>query len=660
MTSVAESVTSLTLAALFSEGMVLQRERPLPIWGWAPPGARVAVALAGARAEATAGDDGRWRATLAPLPAGGPHTLTVTAGAEALTVGDILVGEVWICSGQSNMEWPLSLARDAEAEIRAADDPGLRMFTVAKAAVYAPARDVQGAWQPCTPGTAGNFSAVGYFFARELRRRLGIPVGMINASWGGTVAEAWTSREALEADPALRGIADDYEAMMAGVDDVQAAYRTAYAAWERRALPEDAGNSGHPRGWADPATDAADWPTMALPGNWQDRGLRHHGVVWFRLELDLPAAWAGRDLDLHLAPIDKSDITYWNNVPVGGIDFREHPLAWCTPRAYTVPGALVTAGRNTLAVRVFSHMYASGMIGSAAQMRVKPVGAPEADAIPLAGAWRYQVEQNFGLTQVSPPPMPPGPGNPNSPYALHRGMIAPLVPYALRGAIWYQGESNADRGDQYRALFPAMIADWRRQWGQGDFPFYYVQLANYMAETPEPGESRWAELREAQRLTLSCPNTGMAVIIDIGDAADIHPTNKQDVGLRLARWALAKDYGQEVVYSGPLYRAMRVEGGAIRLFFDPGAPASSPAQRLMAQDGPPRAFQIAGADRRFVWADAVIDGDTVVVSSPRVPAPVAVRYGWANNPPCNLYNAAGLPAAPFRTDDWPPSDREPQ
>jgi sialate O-acetylesterase len=651
--SVVESTARLTLAAIFSEHIVLQRGRPLPVWGWAAPGAVVTVELAGHHAEAVAGDDGHWTATLAPLPAGGPHTLVVATETDRATIGDVLVGEVWICSGQSNMEWPLSLARDAEEEIAAARFPGIRMFTVTKNAVYHPVADVTGAWKTCTPDDAGNYSAVGYFFARELHARLGVPIGMINTSWGGTIAEAWTSREALLAEPTLRAIAADYDAMLAGIDDLQAAYQQAYREWEQRALPEDQGNLGHPRGWADPATDTAPWPTMHLPANWQDHGLRHHGVVWFRLELDIPADWAGRDLRLQLAPIDKSDIAYWNNTEVGGIDIKENPLAWCTPRDYTVPGALVRAGRNTLAVRIFCHMYASGMIGSPAQMHVKPADAPDSAGIPLAGAWRYQVEQNFGLTQVSPPAMPPGPGNPNSPFALHRGMIAPLVPYALQGAIWYQGESNADRGYQYRTLFPTMITDWRRQWAQGDFPFYFVQLANYMAATPEPCECRWAELREAQTLTLNTPNTGMAVIIDIGEGADIHPKNKQDVGLRLALWALAKDYGQDVVYSGPLYRGMAVEGAAIRLTFDHAA-------GLVAKDGPLQSFQIAGADREFVWGDAVIDGDTVVVSSPQVPAPAAVRYGWANNPPCNLYNAAGLPASPFRTDDWPPSDRDPK
>jgi sialate O-acetylesterase len=645
-----EPVASLTLAAVFSDHMVLQRDVPLPVWGWAAPGTAVAVTLAGNRAEAVAGADGRWAVTLPALPAGGPHTLTVDAG-ETVTVADVLVGEVWICSGQSNMEWPLSLANNAEDEAAAANYPGIRMFTVVKNAVYEPQRDVTGKWAVCAPDTAPNFSAVGYFFARTLHQELGLPIGMINTSWGGTIAEAWTSREGLECEPALRKIVEDYEAMMTSFDDIHAAYEKIYAEWQQRTLPVDAGNEGLGKGFADPATDTGAWPEMALPANWISAGENYHGVLWFRREVEIPAAWAGRDLQLCLAPCDKSDVTYWNNTEVGHISIEENPQAWATPRVYTVPATLVTPGRNTIAVRVFSNMYGAGMVGGASQMHVSPIGL-DAEPIMLAGAWRYQVEQNYGFVQVSPPPAPPGPGNPNSPYALCRGMLAPLAPYAAKGAIWYQGESNADRGYQYRTLFPAMIRDWRRQWGS-ELSFYFVQLANYMAEQPDPCESRWAELREAQTMTLSVPKTGMAVIIDIGEGADIHPRNKQDVGLRLALWALAQDYGKTIEYSGPLYVAMDVEGGAIRCRF-------AHAGGLTARGGALRAFSIAGEDRNFVWADAVIDGETVVVSSPKVPNPVAVRYGWADNPPCNLYNAAGLPATPFRTDSWPPADRDPQ
>lgn len=643
---IVEAVHPLTLAAIFSEYMVLQRERPLPVWGWAEPGTIVLVQLADHHAEAVTAEDGRWLATLAPLPAGGPYTMSITAGEETVTFGDVLIGEVWLCSGQSNMEWTLSLARDAEQEVAAAHYPEIRMFTVEKNAVYHPVRDVTGSWVVCAPETAGTFSAVGYFYARELYQRLGIPIGMINTSWGGTYAETWTSREALLAEPALRNIAEEYDARMTGIDDISAAYEQAINEWKERTLPRDAGNLGFARGWADPLTDTTDWPTMTMPSSWQDKGLLFNGVLWFRLQVEIPAAWVGQDMLLELAPIDKSDITYWNNAEVGGMNFEEDPQSWCTPRKYTVPAALVKAGSNTLAVRMFSHVYGAGMFGVPQQLQVKPKNMPNAEAISLAGNWQYQVEQNYGLTPSTPPPMPPGMENPNSPYALQRGMLAPLAPYAIRGAIWYQGESNADNAYQYRLLFPTMIADWRRQFAQGDFPFYYVQLANYMSPSETPTECAWAELREAQTFTLQYPNTGMAVIIDIGDAVDIHPRNKQDVGTRLALWALAKDYSQDVSYSGPLYRAMKIENSSIRLFFDLGASA------LVAKDGPLRAFQIAGIDREFVWADAVIDGETVVVSSPLVSEPVAVRYGWANNPPCNLYNNAGLPASPFRTDDW--------
>jgi sialate O-acetylesterase len=390
---------------------------------------------------------------------------------------------------------------------------------------------------------------------------------------------------------------------------------------------------------------------MQAPGSWQGAGLNYNGVVWFRRDVDVPAAWAGKDLVLNLAPCDKHDTTYFNNVEVGGIGL-ENPDAWKTPRCYRIPGRLVKAGRNVIAVRIFSYVYAGGFMGSPAEMKLDPPdGAAGQTPIMLHGDWRYQVEHNFGPITPVALQAPLGPGNQNSPYSLYNGMIAPLIPYGLRGAIWYQGESNASRPSEYRTLFPAMIRCWRDEWKQGDFPFLLVQLANYMAANAHPVESQWAELREAQALALKLPNTGMAVAIDIGDAADIHPKNKQEVGKRLAAWGLNAFYGRkDVVPSGPLYAGMAVEGNRIRIRFEHVA-----GGLVVRGGGPLTGFAIAGPapdglPRRFVWADAVVDGETVVVSSPAVPDPTAVRYAWANNPACNLYNAAGLPAAPFRTD----------
>jgi len=429
------------------------------------------------------------------MPAGGPFQMTVT-GKNTIVLNNILVGEVWVASGQSNMEWPVALSNNAEQEIVSANYPQIRLFVVPKAVSGYPRKDLSGgAWQPCTPEAVRDFSAVAYFFARELHRALKVPVGVIMAAWGGTPAESWTSKPTLLSIPSLRYLVENWRNAERNYPQALENYRQRLAEWERAV--EQARAEGKP-------------------------------------EPKKP-------------------------------DFPQDP-------------------RRNL--------------------------------------WK--------------------------PSGLFNAMIAPIVPYAIQGAIWYQGESNVGRAYEYRTLFPAMIRDWREVWGQGDFPFLFVQLANFMPTRPEPGESAWAELRQAQLLTLSLPKTGMAVAIDIGDANDIHPRNKQDAGKRLALNALAIAYGEKVVYSGPIYARMKREGNAVRLYFqhvDGG---------LTTPNGEPlKGFAIAGADRKFVWAEARIEGSMVVVHSSQVPQPVAVRYGWADNPVCNLYNKVGLPASPFRTDDWP-------
>jgi sialate O-acetylesterase len=629
----------MKLASLFCDHAVLQRDLPIPVWGWAEPGETITVRLAVNEAKAVAGADGAWRVTLPPLPAGGPHEMTV-AGRETITLHDMLIGEVWVCSGQSNMQMAVSGVLNGEEEIAAADYPAIRLFTVPNIPAMEPKADVLAEWKVCSPKSAGPFSAVGYYFGRKLHRELGVPVGLINTSWGGTVAEAWTSLKALRAEPELREIVDLFAAVDPN-DEGTAAYEQAIQAWEEASRRMDSVNAGYPRGWADPATATDDWGRMTLPAYWKARGLLLNGVVWFRMEVEVPAAWVGEDLTLSLGVIDKADTTYFNNVMVGGITLEDREDAFNLRRIYTVPGALVQPGRNTIAVRIFSHIWAGGLVGKADDLYL----SQGEETITLAGEWRYGVEADFG--NFAGPPMPPlGAANPNTPTVLFNGMIHPLLPYGIRGAIWYQGESNASRGKEYQTLFPAMIADWRKHWGQGDFPFYFVQLANFQAGTDAGFDSQWGELREAQTMTLALPNTGMAVIIDIGESTDIHPKNKQDVGLRLALNALAKTYSRELVFSGPLFREARIEGKAIRLLFDHAAGLTS--------RGELSGFAIAGADRRFVRAEAVIDGETVIVSSPVVPAPVAVRYAWAEDPACTLVNGAGLPASPFRTDDWVP------
>jgi sialate O-acetylesterase len=629
------------LPALVGSHMVLQRDAPARVWGWAAPAEIVRVSLGPTRAEATAGSDGRWSVELPPRPAGGPFTMTI-AGRSSITLEDVWLGEVWVASGQSNMEWPLAQSIGGREAATAGCD-GLRLFTVAKATSLQAKDDVSGQWSACDSSSAPTFSAVAFYFGQEVQRALGVKVGLVHSSWGGTPAEAWTSRAALAAEPSLQPMVADFDAALHD-PAAQSAFAARLEAWEAANYHLDGSNEGLATGWAGPSVEGSLWRRMDLPQPWEKAGLAIDGAVWFRRTLDIPAEWAGKDLHLSLGALDDFDTTYFGGEEVGRTG-KETPGYYSVPRRYTVPGRLVKAGRTVVAVRVFDHFGNGGFSGSAPEMTLGPAaGAP----MSLAGSWEYRVERELAPSapDFATQPRYPSPDNPNSPTVLYGAMIAPLTPLAIRGAIWYQGESNAGAAFQYRALFPAMIRDWRRAWGRGDFPFLFVQLANYMPRAPEPGDSAWAELREAQAMTLAVPGAGMAVAIDIGEAGDIHPKDKKDVGSRLARWALADTYGQAVVKSGPLYDSFALEGGALRVRFRHSG-------GLKADGAAAKGFAIAGSDRQWRWAEARIDGETVVVSSPAVPQPVAVRYAWADNPEATLRNGEGLPASPFRTDDWP-------
>lgn len=655
---------SLRMASVFCDHMVLQQGIALPVWGWSVAGDRITVRFGGVSRSAVADRAGAWTLVLPALkssPVARSFVVRSRITGQTIALQDVLVGEVWLCSGQSNMEWPMVNTAKADEELDAAEYPAIRLFTVPHRTELDPSPEFLGRWDRCQRDSVANFSAVGYFFGREIHRQIGVPVGLINASWGGTIAEAWSSRAALVANPVFRKVIRQYEAQLAG-QAKGGLPLSAQSEWARQHDHKDTVNAGADKGWHGELFDDSAWSTMDLPRNWQSAGHEHSGIFWFRRVIEVPADWAGRELTLGLGPTDKSDVTYFNGVEVGSLTMEQRSDAWCTPRVYTVPGPLVKAGRNVVAVRVFSNIFHGGFVGEARQMKVGPGDDPATEFLPLAGPWRYQVEADFGLVPPPPPP-PPGPGNPNSPAMLYDNMIKPIIPFALRGAIWYQGESNAERARQYRTLFPLMIRSWRDAWKQGkpgsvcrDFPFLFVQLANFMLPPNVPCESAWAELREAQRLTLREPNTAMAVAIDLGEAQDIHPRNKQDVGLRLARQALARVYGfKDLVASGPSYEGMTREKSGIRLRF------GNIGGGLVARGGRLKGFAVAGADRVFVWADAVIDPasesggdrDTVRVSSPLVAKPVAVRYGWDNNPECTLFNSSGLPASPFKTDAWP-------
>lgn len=648
----------IAVSPIFGDGMVLQRRQPLPVWGRAPAGAKVNVELGATHASTVADAQGKWTVRLPAFEAGGPHVLTVSANEERVVFNDVLVGEVWLCSGQSNMGMTLKGTANATAEIAAANHAQLRFFNVGRNASMTRADVVQGRWEASTPATAAGFSAVAYFFGRELQSRLGVPVGLINSSWGGTPAEAWTRLETLNSEPRFSSLLELRKSgeFWATGEAARAQSVAAISAWENKAEQLQLSPSSPDRAWFEPGTASAGWKTMKLPGYWEAREhLNIDGSVWFRRVVDVPAGAEIGESELSLGPVDDFDIAWINGREVGRTG-PDTPQFWLRPRVYKVPAGTLRAGKNVVVVRVVDHGGNGGFSGISSQLFLKTAASA---TVPLSGAWDYRVETTLAAKPRAPLPAQYIPGT------LYDGMIAPLIPYAIRGAIWYQGESNADRAAQYRRLFPHMISNWRADWGQGDFPFYFVQLANYATRADEPADNDWAELREAQHKALSLRNTGEAVTIDIGEANDIHPRNKRDVGLRLSRIALARDYGvkepatglarvpllgrafrKPVVYSGPEYRSMKAAGGAIRLRFDSHG-------GLVAKDGAAlRGFAIAGADRNFVWAEARIDGESVVVSSAAVPEPVAVRYAWASNPEATLVNKAGLPASPFRTDEW--------
>lgn len=627
------------LPALVGDNMVLQQHIEVRVWGWAAPGEHVSVSPAWAQtpAETTANANGTWEVTLATPGASGPFEITVS-GSNRITLHNVLIGEVWVCSGQSNMEWSFAHGvTNGEQECASAEHPRIRLFDVPHATSLQPQDGCQGEWTICDPKSVRGFSAVGYFFGREIHQKLNVPVGLIGSNWGGTVAEAWASAEGL-------GRLGDYAEILSHISRAREdpsywdkAGEQQLTAWWAALERLDGGRGAE--SWMRAPFDDSSWKETVLPSLWETQGYHDFdGVFWFRKEVQLPDTWAGQDLALELGPIDDMDTTWFNGIRVGGM---ERGGAWATPRRYIVPASAVQAGRNVIAVRVVDTGGGGGICGQAEQLQLRPADGSGDEAISLAGPWRYH--PTLRLNEL--PPWPAWTSmNQNTPTVLFNGMIAPLTPFTIRGVIWYQGESNRSQALRYETLFSELIRDWRRHWAIGEFPFYFVQIAPF-AYDGDIGET--GALRDAQRRVLSLPNTGMAVTLDIGDPKNIHPRNKQEVGRRLALWALANTYGQSnLVYSGPLYERMRVEDGRIRLFFDHTAGGLKP-------DGPLSCFLIAGEDRRFVPAQAQVENDSVLVWSDSVPEPVAVRYAWNATDEPNLTNGAGLPAACFRTDDWP-------
>jgi sialate O-acetylesterase len=631
-------------AGIFGDHMVLQRQKKVRIWGEAVPGEQVSVSFHGQTATGQAGKDGTWSIELQPMEAGGPFELTIL-GKNKIVYKDVMVGEVWLCSGQSNMGFGVGSVENAKSEIASANFPNIRHFTKGYDYDDKPGNRIAGTWVVCSPATAGGFSAVAYFFARTLYKDMNVPIGLINSSWGATNAEQWISLAgylSLKDLPSVKA----YQKGLKDIKAAQAEYEKKAAEWEKNTFTSDPGNKGFAQGWAKADTAVTDWKAANLPQFWEGiTGLNIDGAVWFRREVEIPPAWAGKDLKLNLGPIDDFDTTYFNNVQIGSTG-KETTEWWKYPRQYTVPGKLVAAGRRVIAVRVFDRWKEGGFAGTKDQMTIFPAGKPYS-SIGLAGSWLYKVE--YQVATHPEIPLPSGPISPNtiySPGAIYNGMIHPLNPFAIRGIAWYQGENNLYRWPEYRELLTGLVLDWRNQRHEKDLPFLIVQLPNFGTVVPEPADGNWTRIREAQLLTAEkLPNCGLAVTMDLGDARDVHCKNKQDVGYRLALAAEGLVYGKKITYSGPIYQSMKIDGDKIRLRFK-----HTDSGLIAKGGGPVKGFAIAGKDLKFFWADAVIQGDTVVVSSKLVNSPVAVRYAWADNPIFNLYNQAGLPAAPFRTD----------
>lgn len=626
----AVSFAQVRVPRLISDGMVLQRDKPLTIWGWAKAGEKITVRFNRKSYKAVADAGGNWRVALPAMRAGGPFSMDIV-GSNQLTIKDIMLGDVWFCSGQSNMVHQLNIHDVTYArEIAQANDPQIRQFWVPTLTnLQGPQRDLpDGQWKAAVGEDVRPFSAVAYFFAKKLHQQYNVPIGIINASVGGTPIEAWMSEAGFSDLPNLKATIDKNK----DTAYVNSQNRRPAAA-NRPAPPVDLGTAGTTK-WFEPAYVPKGWRPINMPGYWEDQGLKDlNGVVWYRREVDVPASMTGKAAKVFLGRIVDADELYINGRQVGRTTYM-YPQ-----RRYNVPADLLKAGKNTFVIRVTNTAGKGGFVPD------KPYSLfAGTDTVDLKGTWQYKVGTAY--RPMSGGGFGGGLVAQNQPTALYNAMVAPEIQYAIKGFCWYQGESNAGRPQEYQALQTALINDWRQRWNQGPLPFLYVQLPGFMDYNYQPSESGWAVLREAQLNALAVPNTAMAVAIDLGEWNDIHPDNKKDVGERLALAAQKLAYNETLVYSGPTYQSATVNGNNIVVNF------TNVGGGLTTNDGEPLGdFAIAGSDKKFVWANARIDGNTVVVSSDEVPSPQYVRYAWADNPVHpNLYNKEGLPAPPFRTD----------
>jgi sialate O-acetylesterase len=624
------TTAQIRLPKIFGDSMVLQRGIKIPVWGNAKPGTSIFAKLGGVQVSAKANQQGKWQIKFPALKAGGPYTLEIAESGKPnskIVLNEILIGDVWLASGQSNMEFQVQQTMDASKEMANASYPQIRFLLVQQDKQLKPQADIlAGKWKACDSSNVKEWSAVAYFFARKIHVDQNVPVGIIQSTWGGTPAEAWTSKEMLLTSPITKARTLSNDTLAQDREDFVQDSLNLIRFWDIVYNPQN--NTDKTVSTA--IYNDADWPSVQMPNLVKGFGIGdYEGMVWLRKKIILPQTFAEKDLTIQLGHPEMNYSLYFNGEPICKNVWNAAPK-----HSYTIPANLVKSGENIIAMRV-AMLWSGGGLNPADDIYI----TDGLSKISLAGKWLFNKNLEGALPKML--------NYQYYPTVLFNGMINPLIPYGIKGFIWYQGESNAGAAYDYRKLFPMLIRDWRQRWEQGDLPFLYVQLANYMKTKSLPSESEWAELREAQTLTLSQPNTGMACAIDVGEANDIHPKNKQEVRRRLALVANKLVYKQDCVASGPMYKTFRKDGNSIRISF------VNTGSGLSTKDGQEvKGFAIAGKDKKFYWANAFIEANEVIVYSNKVVKPVAVRYAWADNPECNLVNSEGLPAVPFRTDEW--------
>ncbi|MGE5355308.1 MAG: sialate O-acetylesterase [Deltaproteobacteria bacterium] len=617
---------NVIMPKIFSDNMVIQRNEPIPVWGWSDKNEKIQIKFCNQIVKTKADASGNWKVVLNPENSGGPFNMIIQ-GKNQIIIKNILIGEVWLCSGQSNMEWTVEQSKDFKISKMEANNPFIRHIKVPRAINSAPNKDIPDCnWDICDSTSVGRFTAVGYFFAKQLYDSLKIPVGLINSSWGGTNVETWISRDGFKGNA-------EFKKMIESIPEVNLDSLVVLN------LKESSDRIKQLQG--SPLFDKdsllfknenyvdRNWPTIMQPALWESQEPGEiDGVVWIRKKFELNNEDLKSEALLELSTIDDEDITYVNGVEIGRTNL------WNIFRKYFIPPGILKKGTNTIAIRIVDTGGGGGIYGDPENVRLK-LGEK---TIPLSGKWSYRV---LSLMESVEPN--------NFPSLCYNAMIFPLIPYPFRGVLWYQGESNAGRAYQYRTSFPLLIEDWRKKWN-ANFPFYFVQLATFRTSGNSNEGCDWAELREAQSMTLNkVSNTGMCVTTDIGDPVDIHPQNKQDVGYRLSRIALNNIYGKNMIYSGPIFKSMKINGKTVILSFE------NIGSGLMTPDkyGYLKGFEIAGEDRVFHFARGYITENSVILESDKVINPVAVRFGWIGDASeCNLFNKEGFPASPFRTDDW--------